>query len=79
MNSRSSQIKSKSCRNWFENRTVKGTKEKAKYLIVNYLAFFFYMNFPHIFPARAKNTILNECFSLAEHSKYTTFKKNKAY
>ncbi|EXZ12233.1 hypothetical protein M135_4839 [Bacteroides fragilis str. S36L5] len=32
------------------------------------LSFFFYLNFPHIFPIRAKNTILNECFSLAEHT-----------
>lgn len=33
MNSRSSQIKSKSCRNWFENRTVKGTEaEKVEKL-----------------------------------------------
>ena len=33
MNSRSSQIKSKSCKNWFENRTVRGTEaEKVEIL-----------------------------------------------
>ena len=33
MNSRSSQIKSKSCKNWFEKRTLRGTEtEKVEKL-----------------------------------------------
>lgn len=50
----SSHILSKSSKNWFENRTVKGTKKRAKYLAL----FSFYKKVPKMFLINWSNRFL---------------------
>ena len=56
-----------------------GTRKKAKYLIVQYLAFSFALNFPHIFPTRAKNIAVSHYFFWLNVVNKLPLKRNKAY
>ena len=55
-----------------------GTRKKAKYLIIQYLAFFC-LNFPHIFPTRAKNIAVSHYFFWLNVVNKLPLKRNKAY
>ena len=55
MNSRSSQIKSKSCKNWFEKRTLRGTEAEK----VEKLSPLFFMSLVTRWFADSTNFLLN--------------------
>ena len=59
--------------------TGSGYEDKSYVLNHQLLSFLFYLNFPRIFPTRAKNIVVSHCFLWLNIVNTLPLKRNKAY